>query len=202
MKEIKSLTGLRGFAAIYVMCGHIGFLQNRQSVFYKILPLRTFIDHGYISVDIFFILSGFVLMLMYHEKFKHGYSNWFGKFIRKRFARIFPLYIFILLIYIFIYHTIMYRLNNVHQNISSIDLFYNLILLQSLSHSMPLIHTSWSLSTEWITYFIFPLICFLCCKIKKFNYISFTLIIVLFTFLLCIISEKPVYYNYDRFLPF
>ena len=50
-QEIKALTGLRGVAAIYVMIFH----------YYSGLPLSnpgtTLISHGYLAVDLFFVLG-------------------------------------------------------------------------------------------------------------------------------------------------
>jgi peptidoglycan/LPS O-acetylase OafA/YrhL len=63
-REIKSLTGLRGIVALWVVLFHfytelnIGFLQ------------RT-IGQGYLAVDIFFVLSAFLLTVSYSEKFRN-----------------------------------------------------------------------------------------------------------------------------------
>lgn len=50
MKEIKSLTGVRGIAAVYVVIYNI--INQSESYF---------INNGYLGVDIFFVLSGYVL---------------------------------------------------------------------------------------------------------------------------------------------
>jgi peptidoglycan/LPS O-acetylase OafA/YrhL len=67
------LDGLRGVAAILVMLFHQGS------------PLFT---AGGLTVDFFFILSGFVLTLAFENKFENGYS--FSQFMMLRVARLWP----------------------------------------------------------------------------------------------------------------
>jgi peptidoglycan/LPS O-acetylase OafA/YrhL len=86
--EIRSLTGLRGLAAAWVVLYH--FHQADASAG----ALGTFLRHGYLAVDIFFVLSGFVMALSYTHLFAKGLSvQSFGVFLVRRFARIYPLYI-------------------------------------------------------------------------------------------------------------
>lgn len=49
MKEIRALNGARGIAAIYIVIYHI------------INPSESFIKNGYLGVDMFFVLSEYVL---------------------------------------------------------------------------------------------------------------------------------------------
>lgn len=80
--EIKPLTGLRGFAALYVFLFHMdrwpyihrGFVSN-------------IIDQGAIGMTIFFVLSGFVLAYQYSAK-----PVSFRTYAVNRFARIYPIY--------------------------------------------------------------------------------------------------------------
>ncbi len=54
-KEISSLTGLRGAAATYVLVYHAHEYATIPA------PLNTILHHGYIAVDIFFILGAIQL---------------------------------------------------------------------------------------------------------------------------------------------
>ena len=54
--EIRSLTGLRGCAAVMVMLYHFSL-----SVPVDTLPLESLLHNGYLCVDLFFVLSGFVM---------------------------------------------------------------------------------------------------------------------------------------------
>lgn len=78
-RTFYTLDGMRGFAAIAVAVYHYNaFFGN-------------FIPGGYLAVDLFFCLSGFVLMHAYGRKFDEGMS--LSDFIRVRVIRLFPLYI-------------------------------------------------------------------------------------------------------------
>jgi peptidoglycan/LPS O-acetylase OafA/YrhL len=61
--EIRPLTGFRGVAALYVVSYH-----HRLGVPFS-NPLTTFLAHGYLAVDLFFVLSGFVMALTYLQPY-------------------------------------------------------------------------------------------------------------------------------------
>ncbi|QTP13918.1 acyltransferase [Serratia symbiotica] len=84
MKEIKSLTGVRGIAAVYVVIYHI--INPSESYF---------INNGYLGVDIFFVLSGYVLSYTHLQDFSSYFSiKKYFNFITSRFIRVWPLYFF------------------------------------------------------------------------------------------------------------
>ena len=59
-------------------------------------PVRAFVLHGYLAVDLFFVLSGFVMALNYQHLFEDGFSNQnYSIFLYKRLTRIYPLYIMV-----------------------------------------------------------------------------------------------------------
>ena len=84
--EIRALTGLRGVAALLVALYHIN--PN------WIAPTATgrFVGKGYLWVDLFFVLSGFLLAMNYARLFAGGWSlrAWLD-FLLHRVARIYPL---------------------------------------------------------------------------------------------------------------
>ena len=80
-----SLNGLRGLAAIIVVLFHAEAFFGRQ-----IAP------GGYLAVDLFFVLSGFVIAHAYDHKFAQGLPAF--TFIRHRLIRFYPLYLLGLLI--------------------------------------------------------------------------------------------------------
>jgi peptidoglycan/LPS O-acetylase OafA/YrhL len=67
--RLPSLTGLRGIAAVAVMLFHFGFAYLPQAGIMELLP----VDRAYLSVDLFFMLSGFVMAHVYGEVMS---SNW------------------------------------------------------------------------------------------------------------------------------
>lgn len=72
------LDGLRGIAAISVMLIHLPTGRH------ALMP------HAAISVDLFFILSGFVLTRSYRERLLGGMSVW--SYLKRRLIRIYPMF--------------------------------------------------------------------------------------------------------------
>ena len=68
-REIRSLTGLRGLAAVLVVAFHYSFnlLQGQSDA-------RNPVGPGYLAVDLFFILSGFVMAATYGDSFARAWS--------------------------------------------------------------------------------------------------------------------------------
>lgn len=79
-KHFAMLDFLRGVAAFAVVVFH----QPAGS-------LKLF-AHGYLAVDFFFLLSGFVIAASYEDRLANG-SLGFGVFVRTRFIRLYPLVI-------------------------------------------------------------------------------------------------------------
>lgn len=74
------LDGLRGVAAIMVVWFHI-FEAMRRVIWIKI-------NHGYLAVDFFFILSGFVIGYAYDDRWK---TMTVKDFIKRRVIRLHPM---------------------------------------------------------------------------------------------------------------
>ena len=75
------LDGLRGVAAITVVCFHLfeAFATSH---------LDQQINHGYLAVDFFFILSGFVMGYAYDDRWK---TMTVKKFLKRRLIRLHPM---------------------------------------------------------------------------------------------------------------
>lgn len=80
----KILDGLRGVAALTVVCFHIFEAFATSHVDQKI-------NHGYLAVDFFFILSGFVMGYAYDDRWK-TMSVW--EFFKRRIIRLHPMVVF------------------------------------------------------------------------------------------------------------
>ncbi len=76
------LDGLRGVAALLVVWYHIfeGFATS---------PVDQMFNHGYLAVDFFFILSGFVIGYAYDDRWKGRMTV--GGFFRRRLIRLHPM---------------------------------------------------------------------------------------------------------------
>ena len=156
---LTTLTPLRGIAALLVVVFH-------SSLFLEpLVPAGSthLIDRGWLWVDFFFILSGFILCYVYGKNFRRSvsFSN-FKKYIGARFARVYPLHL-VTLIWALIPTLLIVRMSK------ALDPFFavifnpkaftsSLVMLQGmhLYRTPPLNTPSWSLSTEWWVYMIFP----------------------------------------------
>ena len=98
-EQLNALTGIRILAAAAVFLSHLGPLATMPE------GIRTFMAAGYNGVTLFFILSGFVLTWSWGSRILpiRGSSLW--AFFVARFARIYPVYLFALLIVILPYLT-------------------------------------------------------------------------------------------------
>lgn len=79
-EEIRSLNTLRGIAALVVTAYHAGGMFG----------VRHWIPHGYLAVDLFFVISGFIMAHVYQARIGEGLG--FRLFMRRRMARLYPLY--------------------------------------------------------------------------------------------------------------
>lgn len=77
------LDGLRGVAALLVICYHI-FEAFATS------PLDQHFNHGYLAVDFFFLLSGFVVGYAYDDRLRSGALST-GEFLLRRLIRLHPM---------------------------------------------------------------------------------------------------------------
>ena len=148
VKEIRALTGLRGIAAVYVVIFHYSL-----GLGYATLP-KTFLSHGYLAVDLFFVLSGFVMTLNYAELFRGGWQ-WraFRIFLSRRIARVYPLFIVTA-----VYATILIGRGMMEgpQVGSKALLAWNVLMVQSWGMAPSFDAPSWSISAEWAAYLLFP----------------------------------------------
>lgn len=156
--DIRTLTAIRGLAAWWVVLFHF-----REEI-PRVLPSIgfSFIANGYLAVDLFFELSGFVIALNYAKDMRNLEFGSAKKFFGLRFARIYPLHIFMLLVFISIPTAIILfsaqkNLGNGYSAsyfIMSLFLIQNWGIARSLQWNIP----AWSISTESMAYIMFPFI--------------------------------------------
>jgi peptidoglycan/LPS O-acetylase OafA/YrhL len=155
-EKILYLESLRGFAAITVAIYHfnIGSLLN-----------NSFTDNGWLMVDFFFVLSGFVIALNYQHKVSSLPSA--INFLERRLIRLYPLHLLMLLVYLGVETAkyiveVQYGLvsNNGAFVVNNITSFIqNLFLIQNLTNDFVTWNgVSWSISAEFYTYAIFGIL--------------------------------------------
>jgi peptidoglycan/LPS O-acetylase OafA/YrhL len=89
-ERLPPLDGIRGLAVLAVMISHFYGLQRFKDLLWTDRIYGSLADGGWIGVDLFFVLSGFLITgILYDSKGGPGY---FRSFYMRRVLRIFPLY--------------------------------------------------------------------------------------------------------------
>jgi peptidoglycan/LPS O-acetylase OafA/YrhL len=87
-KHLPALDGIRGIAVLLVLVHHIANSLTHE--FHFTSPVTTLLRFGWAGVDLFFVLSGFLITgILIDSK---GEQNYFKNFYMRRALRIFPLY--------------------------------------------------------------------------------------------------------------
>ncbi|HEX8193145.1 MAG TPA: acyltransferase [Allosphingosinicella sp.] len=152
--DLPALTGLRGVAAWFVVLYHI-----RVSAGPQVPPeALAVLAKGYLAVDLFFMLSGFVLWLNYADRLRAQGLAAAPLFLARRLARIWPLHLFILAGAI-AFAGLLQALGKINPaTYPWAELPLHVLLVQNwgftgaLTWNVP----AWSISCEWAAYLLFP----------------------------------------------
>jgi peptidoglycan/LPS O-acetylase OafA/YrhL len=147
---MSSLDGLRGVAAVAVMMFHFDYFFLPQASLRDWLP---FLNRAYLGVDVFFLISGFVMAHVYGLRLcRDRRANW-RDFAALRFARIYPLFALTTLIMVVIHALSAAPLSWV--SLSTRSLTLQPLLLQIWAPGLSWNYPSWSISTEAAAYAVF-----------------------------------------------
>lgn len=196
---LSALTALRGIAALWVVLFHMDVI-----IFYRelgaIIPhtWSGLITKGYLWVDFFFILSGFIICHIYGEELsgKLQYSH-IKTYLISRFFRIYPLHLFTLALligFVVIVSAFMPSVIDESWNLyfDWRALISNIFLTNAMNQHTYLSWNivSWSIGAEWWTY-IFGIGLFYFISDKNKNYlIAITLLSIIGLFLLMYFNPK------------
>lgn len=176
--QIKSLTSLRFFAALLVFLSHNQLVLSENSGLQKVVNQISL--NGYVGVTIFFILSGFILTLNYSRNIDFFRLDNIKFFYISRFARIYPMYFFALIITL---------LSHFKNSQSTSGWLIHALTLQTWSADMNFAFAfngpGWSVGVETFLYLCFPFFLFLFKKTAHSNeriilyFLIFTTVIIL-----------------------
>ena len=174
------LDGLRGLAVIAVILNHFN---------------KNLLPNGYLGVDIFFVISGYVVTISLINKRHHKLLPFFTNFISRRIKRLLPLLIFFVSTTAFIVMILnptpgyflwsgIYSLigfSNIEFWRNTVDYFAPSTLLNPFTHT-------WSLGVEIQFYFIFPFLIyfggFQKVGLNKKNIVKNLLLVTVFSFII------------------
>jgi hypothetical protein len=166
--DVPALTGLRFVAAFSVLLAHglSATMANNQPSAGAAYWLMTGSGFG---MTLFFVLSGFVIHYNYAALVTDGGVRGIGAFLWARFARLYPLFLLMLLVYATVssrtvalltghpgefgglLHALPYFLLSIQSWVYKI--FGNDSLVNAVRGGSP---PTWSISTEWFFYFAYP----------------------------------------------
>lgn len=162
--NLDPLDGLRAISILLVILFHAFFFLQYTfkelqdfALFSASLPwYLTWLKRGDLGVDIFFVLSAFLIGSQLFKQHQQQGRIQFPKFYRKRLLRIYPVYVFALLLYLlgkgWDYHVL--------YNLFAVNNFFELRKI--------VIPWSWSLSVEIQFYLICPFIILWATTTKRF----------------------------------
>lgn len=155
---LHALTSLRGLAALWVLTHNDWEVRNQIADPF----LLRVIDKGYLAVDFFLVLSGFVLAYVYLANFKSLRLSSYVHFVAIRLARIYPLYITVLGLRVGLEIASLWIAGDsaAFKDQHSIGaLIANVFMIQAwgVFDTPTWISSFWSISAEWFAYLLFPL---------------------------------------------
>ncbi|OOV11361.1 acyltransferase [Deinococcus sp. LM3] len=157
--RLPALTGIRALAALWVVMYH--FRDDVVALFPALAVLDPLVRAGYLGVDLFFVLSGFILCHTYFDQFHNGVSlPAYRRFLQARIARVYPVHfvtLHIVLLGLLAAGTLGFEIYSINGSPAAYvaQLFMaHLWLGMGSTFNYP----SWSISAEWFAYLLCPLL--------------------------------------------
>jgi len=167
---IKAHEGLRGLASLGIALFHASTIDSMAPGLKQI----SLIHNAWISVDLFFVLSGFVMFLRYGSQLQTSHEA--TGFVLRRFGRLYPLHLVTLILFLVVWMAMQtvkwlllvnFDVTVGHQplfdpeQVNGLDLLSNVLLLHGvgLHWTDALNYPSWTVSLEMWTYLVFLMVC-------------------------------------------
>jgi peptidoglycan/LPS O-acetylase OafA/YrhL len=170
---IPALTGLRGIAALWVVLLHsrefMGDMLGRD------LRYAPLLKDGYFGVDIFFILSGFIIAYVHLEDFSRFTGENLKRFAVLRFFRVYPLHWLVLSWLLFLtaacpgYADFVKNWMHNPGQFSFRSFLISALLVEHWGYNFghPANWVAWTLSAEILAYMLFPLLAFMMLRLQS-----------------------------------
>ena len=158
--EIRALTALRGIAAMAVVLQH----YSATAAVWSGKNIPSLAPHGYMAVDFFFVLSGFIMAYTYAAPFAARGMAAYPDFILRRIARVWPLQVATVLILVavgFAYRAGTGEWTLFRSDAIVFDALANIFMLQGWGIGANLNGPSGTVSQELGAYVAFPLLLWL-----------------------------------------
>lgn len=151
--QLRGLTGARGLAAWLVVLYHI-----RYGIAGLPQPLLSVFAKGYLAVDFFFLLSGFVIWLAWQERLRATGIAGIPAFLQRRIARIWPLHLVMLAVAASLALVMLATGRDVSAEFPWPELPLHILLVQNwcLTDGLTWNDPAWSISAEFAAYLAFP----------------------------------------------
>jgi len=150
VSKLKNIQALRGIAVLFVVMFHLFIVEKRYSGLNSILPES--IQFGTFGVDLFFAISGFVMVTVTRGKFKKTREAFI--FLYNRMTRIYPLYWIYSILALIVFLIQPSWVNSSQGN--QVNLLASFLLLPS--DKLPLVQVGWTLIHEVYFYIVYFLI--------------------------------------------
>lgn len=164
---INNIQALRAFAAINVVFLHV--IKTASTYGQSTDYLSFLAGWGANGVDIFFVISGFVMLHTQMQKKRHT-----GAFLKSRILRIVPIYWLITLFVVAVYYAVpgIFRSMELSGTIILSSLLFSSLLVLG---EPPIVYVGWTLEWEMLFYFVFGLSLFLRSWVHVFLVVSLVL---------------------------
>jgi len=180
--QIDALTGIRGFAAFWVAFHHLR--AYRPDGLLGMPVFSELSQGGWLAVDLFFVLSGFIMMHVHGEEFRSFSIERARRFIGLRFIRVYPAHAVVLLLHVPLFFVaVALGMGVNHDAFSARSFVLSVFMLNgwgfpgSTGWNVP----SWSVSSEWFAYLMFPVLALLVWRVQRRRTAALVMIAILGT---------------------
>jgi peptidoglycan/LPS O-acetylase OafA/YrhL len=195
--QLTGLTSLRFIAALMVVFHHV--------MDFSLSPIHPeIIQRGGLAVDLFFVLSGYILTHVYGDAFRNDLSAAYA-FLSARLARLYPVHLFVLTVFaalVIASALTGHQINTERYSVSGLLSHLALVDAWGIGPArMTWNYPAWSISAEWAAYLAFPVLTYVTSKARP----SWQFVVVAMAWIVCCgpfhLARRTVDFSVVRILP-